>query len=72
MVTRRKPGSVRDAILQYMKSVKGDASMDEIHDAVCNALGGDVARSSVSSYLNLNRPEIFIRTARGRYRLVRR
>jgi site-specific DNA-methyltransferase (adenine-specific) len=72
MVTRRKPGVVRDAITHYLGNIKGDASVDEIHVAVSAALAGEVARSSVRSYLNLNTPETFLRTAHGRYRLVRR
>jgi len=58
--------------MQYLGSIKGDASMAEIHAAVCRALDGDVARSSVRSYLNINTPQIFLRTAHGRYRLVRK
>ena len=72
MATRRSPGVVRDAITRYLSEVETDASVDEIYAAVSNKLGGEVARSSVRSYLNLNTPEAFIRTARGRYRLVRK
>ena len=71
MATRRSPGVVRDAITKYLGEIEDDASIDEIYDAVSIALSGEVARSSVRSYLNLNTPQVFIRTARGRYRLVR-
>ena len=71
MVTRRKPGVVRDAIIAYLASIEGDASTDQIHAAACQTLGGDVAPSSVRSYLNNNTPGTFLRTGRGRYRLAR-
>lgn len=71
MATRRSPGVVRDAITRYLGEIEDDASIDEIYDAVSIALSGEVARSSVRSYLNLNTPQVFSRTARGRYRLVR-
>lgn len=62
------PGVIRDSILSYLSAVGGDASVDEIMTAVCNHVG-TVPPSSVRSYLNLNTPETFERTARGRYRL---
>jgi site-specific DNA-methyltransferase (adenine-specific) len=58
--------------MDYLGSIKGEAHIKQIHAAVCEALGGDVAYSSVRSYLNLNTPEVFLRTGRGRYRLVRK
>ena len=70
MATRRQPGVVRDAIMRYLSHVKGDASMAEIHAAVCDDIGEDIPRSSVRSYLNLNTPRVFQRTGRGRYRMV--
>jgi len=72
MVPRRSPGVVRDAITQYLKTIKGDASINEIHQAVCEALDGEVPKSSIRSYLNLNTPDVFLRTERGRYRMVRK
>lgn len=72
MATRRSPGVVRDAIIQYLSGIKGDASIDEIHAAVSSMLDGEVAKSSVRSYLNLNTPKVFLRTDRGRYRVVRK
>jgi hypothetical protein len=71
-VTRRSPGVVRDAIMRYLGSIQGEASVTEIHAAVCRTLGGEVARSSVRSYLNINTPQIFLRTGHGRYRLMRK
>jgi site-specific DNA-methyltransferase (adenine-specific) len=70
MADRRKPGEVRDAIVAFLsKPARREASVDEIHRAVAARLSGDVARSSVRSYLNLNTPGTFVRTGRGSYRL---
>ncbi len=68
---RRPPGQVRDAILAFFQAHRGEATIEEIHAAVNDNLGETVARSSVRSYLNLNTPARFVRTARGRYRLGR-
>lgn len=62
------PGLVRDAILTHL-AVRASASVDEIHTHVITELG-DVAASSVRSYLNLNTPGRFIRTEKGRYTLA--
>lgn len=72
MSTRRSPGAVRDAIITYLSLRDGDATVDEIHSAVEEALGGDLARSSVRSYLGLNEGHHFVRTGRGRYRIKKR
>jgi len=69
MITRRKPGKVRDSIIEYLSGALEDASVTEIHDAVISVLGKDVPTSSVRSYLRLNTPATFHRTGRGRYRL---
>ena len=65
-----KPGNVRDSIVSYLSTFPGDASVGEIGAAVANQVG-DVSASSIRSYLNLNVPEVFERTGRGRYRLKR-
>jgi site-specific DNA-methyltransferase (adenine-specific) len=65
-----KPGEVRDAIVEFLTRHGGDAHVGEIRDAVVQSLGRDVPASSVRSYLNLNTPGQFTRTARGRYRLA--
>ena len=62
------PGSIRDSIISYLSDVTLDASVSEIHAAVTRQVG-DVASSSIRSYLNLNTPTIFERACRGRYRL---
>ncbi|WP_208025236.1 DNA-methyltransferase [Achromobacter insolitus] len=62
------PGVIRDSIVQYLSVAGGDASTDEITDAVRRAIG-DVPPSSVRSYLSINTPNVFERTGRGRYQL---
>jgi site-specific DNA-methyltransferase (adenine-specific) len=68
----RSPGTVRDAILGYLSQVEGhEASIKDIRAALSDKLG-KVSASSIRSYLNLNVPEIFERTGRGRYRLKKK
>ncbi|HVZ29370.1 MAG TPA: DNA methyltransferase [Asticcacaulis sp.] len=62
------PGLIRDSIVDYLAAVPGDASTEDITLAVKGRLG-EVAPSSVRSYLNLNTPGVFERTSRGHYRL---
>lgn len=62
------PGVIRDSIVDFLSGIRGDASTDEITVAVRGKVG-EVAPSSVRSYLNLNTPKTFERTGRGRYRL---
>jgi site-specific DNA-methyltransferase (adenine-specific) len=53
-----------------MQTLKGaSASTVAIHRAVEEALGGEVAQSSVRSYLRLN-PNTFAQTSRGQYSLA--
>lgn len=66
----QKPGDIRDSIISYLSTAPGDASVREISHAVAVRIG-DVSASSIRSYLNLNVPAVFERTARGRYRLKR-
>jgi len=63
------PGNVRDSIIRYLSALGGSATVAEIHDAVAHQLG-NVAASSVRSYLNLNTPDIFERIGRGCYGLA--
>ena len=63
---RRRPGEIRDAIVQVLDGRPGAASVQEI-SAEVSALIGAVAPSSVRSYLQLNTPEVFARQARGQY-----
>jgi hypothetical protein len=65
------PGTIRDAILAYLSEVNRDASLAEIKQYVSDKIG-TVSSSSVRSYLNLNVPDTFERTGRGRYRLKKK
>ena len=65
--TRAAPGQVRDAIIEFLCQRDGTASVAEICAGVCSALGRPVPDSSVRSYLNLNEPATFLRTAPGHY-----
>lgn len=69
MMQRAAPGIVRDSIVTYLAAADS-ASIAEIHQAV-TARVGDVPSSSVRSYLNINTPDVFERTGRGRYKLRR-
>lgn len=67
----RPPGVIRDAIINYMTATNREVSLPEIRGALSKHLG-DVAPSSVRSYLNLNLNTVFERTGRGKYRLKER
>jgi DNA modification methylase len=62
------PGSIRDPIIDYLSTLRGDAALRDVCAAVA-AKVGKVSPSSIRSYLNLNVPDLFERTERGRYRL---
>lgn len=64
---RAAPGLVRDSIVTCLTMTES-ASIAEIREAVAARIG-HVPASSVRSYLNINTPSLFERTARGRYRL---
>ena len=66
---RRPPGQVRDAIVHVLESRGSGATIQQItHDV--QALIGEVAPSSVRSYLQLNTPEVFARMERAQYALA--
>jgi site-specific DNA-methyltransferase (adenine-specific) len=65
---RRRPGEVRDAIVQVLNERAGAASVKEIAEGVTNLIG-NVPPSSVRSYLQLNTPVLFARMDRAQYRL---
>lgn len=65
---KRRPGEVRDAIFSVLSARPGGASLQVIEQYVADLIG-DGARSSVRSYLRLNTPSVFVRTARGQYGL---
>lgn len=72
MSDRRPPGLIRDAIIEAFHSGRGEMSVAEIRAKVGEVVGDDAPASSVRSYLNINTPGRFERTARGKYRLIRR
>ena len=65
---KKRPGEVRDAIVGYLETRPAGASVQEIWSAVDRRLG-DVATSSVRSYLRLNTPALFVRMDRAQYTL---
>ena len=66
---RRKPGEVRDAIVDVLEKAPAGASAGLI-SAEVSRLIGEVSASSVRSYLRLNTPEVFLRMDRGQYTLA--
>jgi DNA modification methylase len=68
VLVRRRPGEVRDAIVQVLEGRGNAASVQEITSEVVQLIG-DVPSSSVRSYLRLNTPELFVRMDRAQYLL---
>lgn len=68
---RRKPGEVRDAILEVLRDKSSGAGMTDIYEGVRSKLG-EVPQSSVRSYVGLaaKRGELK-RVGHGRYKLPR-
>ncbi len=66
---RISPGHVRDAIVEFLTNSDDSVSLRDIEAVVVRKLG-EVPRSSIRSYLNLNTPNTFQRTERGSYRLT--
>lgn len=66
---RKRPGQVRDAIVQVLETQPLGASVRDITDGVASLIG-DVPASSVRSYLRLNTPELFARMDRAQYVLA--
>ena len=66
---RRKPGEVRDAIVDVLEKAPAGASAGLI-SAEVSRLICEVSASSVRSYLRLNTPELFLRMDRGQYTLA--
>jgi len=64
----RPPGHVRDAIFSCFKNHTLVLGLKDIYKGV-EAKLGDVAQSSIRSYLQLNTPARFERVAHGKYRL---
>jgi site-specific DNA-methyltransferase (adenine-specific) len=55
--------------LAFLKKTGRPATTTEIHAAVEKAIGSDVPKSSVRSYLRLNTPKLFSNPSRGTYGL---
>ncbi len=70
MADKRRPGEVRDAIVTVLASRPHGATVPEIEEGVRQIIGQAPA-SSIRSYLRLNTPDVFERTARGHYALHR-
>lgn len=68
-MSRRRPGEVRDAIVDVLEGRPSGASVQEISAEVVRLIG-DVSASSIRSYLRLNTPELFARTERAQYVLA--
>ncbi len=63
---KRRPGEVRDAIMQVLSVHPNGINVADIQEGVA-ALIGDVPSSSIRSYLQINTPELFVRTDRAQY-----
>ncbi len=63
---RRRPGEVRDAIVQVLERRQQAATLHEITNDVVQLIGA-VPPSSVRSYLRLNTPALFLRMDRAQY-----
>lgn len=66
---RRRPGEVRDAIVEVLDGRETGATLHDIETEV-KRLIGDVPASSIRSYLRLNTPELFARMERAQYALA--
>jgi DNA modification methylase len=66
---RRKPGEVRDAIIEVLSLSPRGASLPEIERGVTQLIG-PAPPSSIRSYLRLNTPALFARTSRAAYVLT--
>lgn len=71
-MSKLRPGQVRDVIEQFlsMKENEQGATLAQMTEYIDEEIGVEVPRSSIRSYLNLNTPGRFERTARGAYRMA--
>jgi DNA modification methylase len=65
---KRKPGAVRDAIIDALAYRPHGATVAEITREVSERIG-PTAASSIRSYLRLNTPKLFTKVDRGHYRV---
>lgn len=68
MSTKRRPGEVRDAIIEVLMAQQGGATATQVRTGVAARIG-EVPPSSIRSYLQLNTPGLFVRSDRGQYLL---
>ena len=64
--TKRKPGAVRDAIMETLAYRTRGATVAEIIEGVSQRIG-QTPSSSIRSYLRLNTPKLFMKIDRGHY-----
>jgi DNA modification methylase len=64
---KRKPGAVRDAIIEALAYRIHGATVAEIAHEVSERIGATPS-SSIRSYLRLNTPKLFVKVDRGHYR----
>jgi DNA modification methylase len=65
---KRKPGTVRDAIIDALAYRAHGATVAQITEEVSARIGPTPA-SSIRSYLRLNTPKLFVKLDRGHYRV---
>ena len=65
---KRRPGEVRDAIVEFLSAYSTGATLAAIEAGVAEKLGA-VPPSSIRSYLRLNTPRLFARMERAQYSL---
>lgn len=65
---KRKPGAVRDAIIEVLAYRVRGATVADITREVSQRIG-PTPSSSVRSYLRLNTPKLFVKVDRGHYRV---
>ena len=63
---KRRPGQVRDAIIEVLMANPTGAVLETIQSEVTERIG-QVPASSIRSYLRLNTPGMFARSDRGQY-----
>ena len=66
--SKRKPGAVRDAIIDALAYRVHGATVADITREVSSRIGPTPA-SSIRSYLRLNTPKLFVKLDRGHYRV---
>ena len=65
---KRKPGAVRDAIIEALAYRVHGATVADITREVSQRIG-PTPSSSIRSYLRLNTPKLFVKIDRGHYRV---